>query len=625
VRCEIAAALVAAALAAGLATPRRAEACGPFFPVELLTDRRATLLELESGYFLDEVAKLVEPRDSLRAVGAEPPGARGRGGARERALYERGAAAFRDHDHDAASASFHELLALPSAERRHRSTWAKYMLGRIRGDAGHFRRVRELARAGFDDELGLAVSSLGQEARLHLYDGELVEAVHLYAEQAAHGDPGGAASLLFVVRQVIRDGDEAALVADPIGEKLLVTYLFTRSGELRPAQRERLWSFLGASSNAADKLAAAAYREARWDLAGELAQRAPDATMSMRVLAKLALRDGDTATAERLLAELAAAPDCSPRVAGERAAVALRAGRDLEAMGHAWSVRHVYPDAAYIAERVLTLEELGSFVALRSLIDPLARRRDEGWLTLGELRELYGRRLMRDGQVRRAVPFFGAHREPAGRYAAAIERAEVGGDPLARAAALYRASRIAREHGLEILGTTYGPDWGMYGADFDLSTYRRDDASGWTSAVERDRVAASAAAPDRRFHYRFVAADLAERAADLLPARSQAFAAVLCHATRYVIHIDAERRDRLYRRYVNEGPTVDFAATFGQDCPEPEIEAARRYLEAPRPVPWPAILLGVFGALAGWLAYGHRRRRYAGRVSRRTPKTRPGR
>jgi len=61
--------------------------------------------------------------------------------------------------------------------------------------------------------------------------------------------------------------------------------------------------------------------------------------------------------------------------------------------------------------------------------------------------------------------------------------------------------------------------------------------------------------PNRRFHYRVIAADRALEAADLLPQGSQAYAAALCWATRFAFDSDDAGRARsIYRRYVATGP-----------------------------------------------------------------------
>jgi hypothetical protein len=91
------------------------------------------------------------------------------------------------------------------------------------------------------------------------------------------------------------------------------------------------------------------------------------------------------------------------------------------------------------------------------------------------------------------------------------------------------------------------------------------------------RQQASAAQPDERYHYRYVATALASRAADNLPHTSQAFAAVLCAAAGW--NTSLEEESAFYQRYVKEGPYVDWAVNFGHHCPYPDFQNAdKRYV-----------------------------------------------
>jgi hypothetical protein len=101
-------------------------------------------------------------------------------------------------------------------------------------------------------------------------------------------------------------------------------------------------------------------------------------------------------------------------------------------------------------------------------------------------------------------------------------------------------------------------------------------------ADERARVEASSPVPAHRFHYRGLAANLAEAAADQLPPRSQAYAAVMCQATRYVLNTEYARGQQLYRRYLREGPYVPWGERFGQACPAPDFDKVERELRAAR-------------------------------------------
>lgn len=648
-------AAIAAVIVVAAAAPRPARSCGPDFEIQYLAQRDATMLELEEGVFTTEAALLVSvpARRYVIAVN-EPEGARDRGGAVERWLYALGANAFHAGHGDAAVKVFEALLALPPDLRRHRSTWAAYMLGRLTGRDQWFREVRALVNAGFDDELGLAASGLGLEASHERGRGHLLASVRLYAEQAAHGHPDGATGLLLIARNAIGGSDEPVLLADPLGQRLLGAYLYTRAHELSGGERARLWRMLAAIPGVAgaDRLAAVAYRDGAWELAGTLARSAPDATLSRWVRAKLALRDGDRVTAARLLGTVEdglAAPRCPgdfpgglgnvERVRTERMILALATDHPVEAMAHAWGGKSSF-DAVYVAERVLTIDELRAFVAATAPTP--TSEPDEAWAEMSRerLRNLLGRRLMRTGRFAEAPPYLSDGLRPtAAAYTGALADADATADPIARARALYEASRIARASGMELLGTEHSPDWAVVNGQFDLdvgwwnnadepeadaaAAANDDDAaaaaprtepraaapSPWTTSAERARVAASAPWTPRRFHYRYTASELAEAAAEATPPRSQAFAALLCHATRYVFNRDRTRVDALWQHYVRDGATVNFAATFGITCPEPEFDRARRYL---RPAPSRGLRIALAAVVLSlvwlmWLLWRRRR------------------
>ena len=256
--------VLGALLAAALATP--ALACGPDFPMTLL-DQRATVMGLlPEGVFDFEAARLVpKPGDALAPVEwgywdetaelrtqAETAGlpagaaeaiaamraagtvdqALGLAGSlpRDVALYTAGALAFGQGDHATALQYFREVSALPAAERPHRSLWASYMEGRVLALGGDlvggveaFERTRTLAREGAADPLGLAVASLGEQARMLREAGDLASAVRLYAEQAAYGSDSGRNSLLFVARAVVKAPAQVdALLPDATGTRLLL-------------------------------------------------------------------------------------------------------------------------------------------------------------------------------------------------------------------------------------------------------------------------------------------------------------------------------------------------------------------------------------------------------------------
>ncbi len=69
---------------------------------------------------------------------------------------------------------------------------------------------------------------------------------------------------------------------------------------------------------------------------------------------------------------------------------------------------------------------------------------------------------------------------------------------------------------------------------------------------------------------------MASAAADLLPSRSQAYAATLCWSARFAIDSSNHAKaDAIYRRYVANGAYQAWARDFGQICPSPDFEGAR--------------------------------------------------
>ncbi|QSQ24158.1 hypothetical protein JY651_04075 [Pyxidicoccus parkwayensis] len=624
-----------------LAPLREARACGPFFRPELLKDRASTLAELPEGDFKLEATRLVpKPSEPFQNVefpeghdeNGEPPGAREGGGPKETALYLAGAKAFHAGNNAEAHARFLDVLSLPAEERRHFSTFAAYMLGRTSG-AGvqheaqpRFAEVRELVRQGFDDPLGLAVASLGEEARLLLEQGDDAGAIRLYAEQAAYGSSSGATSLLLMARALKRD--EARLRAalkEPVVQRLMATYVWTRGREWvwteedGHGQVKLVLEALAAlpELSGADRLAAGAWRAGRFDLAERFAAQ-ESTPLSAWVKAKLALRRGDRAAAEQYLAQavdgLPEAEDWTgerelgplrphARAEGERALLTLVRG-DFPQSAERILASCSWPDIAYVAERVLTVEELQRFVT-SAPEERCAPELEQDWdddargetntpnTYKSRLRILLGRRMLRSGAGAKALEYFqGTKFETQARqYVEARERADAASDKVDKARALFEAAKLARSAGMEVLGTEVAPDWAEVDGNYDKSDYggygelppeeeeiRKKMAElPLISDAEQQRKKAHAPPHEVRFHYRSTAADLAEQAAELVPKRSQAYVMLLCHAARFTSSNEPERGPRLWRTYVKNGALLPYEdpMIFGQVCPEPDFERAR--------------------------------------------------
>lgn len=647
-------------------------ACGPDFPMRLLDNRAQSLAELPEGNFRFEVSRLgqaiaglkpateatrnpdysyddqssyVEQRTKAEQIGLTPPqqavverlraltdvdqvAAEAANLPDELRLYAVGAAAFNIGEHQRAVEAFQQLLALPADQRRLRSTWAAYSLGRalfaVSTEAGSgdpvvlqdqaraaFRQAREMSIAGFSDPLELGIASLGEEARVAYTADDWDSAIGLYATQNLQGSAVGYSSLLQLAGDLSVQPDErlSELLKAKAVQRLVTAYLLSRVGWWdgeEPSGEKRLFKLLQANArdnlDDADRLAAVSYQHGDYASAQAFVQKAADTGLAWWVRAKLALRDGDKVAAAAAYAKAAQAfpndeswgprrtadwnfesvqPKC--RVEGESAILALQRGDYLQAFDQLYRGQSNYwYDAAAVAERVLTVDELKQYVDAQVPAPPALSQEDrDNYVPLpvaASLRNLLGRRLLREGRFDEAPAYFDNAdlQNKARAYGQLRQDAESKWWPTRRAEAYFHASRMAREWGMELLGYEMAPDYASLGGNYSLEPVELS-VGPLVAEGEVQRQQASAAQPDVRYHYRFVATALASQAADHLPHTSQAFAAVLCKAVGY--NSSLEEQSALYQRYVKEGPYVDWAGDFGHQCQQPDFSTAnKRYV-----------------------------------------------
>jgi tetratricopeptide (TPR) repeat protein len=668
-------AVIAAALLVLLAlpfVPRVLRACGPYFALEVLSSREAAVLEpppamsMTDGLVPKPGEKLPveegdneeartrvelfnlspEHQERVKAMRALSDGdaayAAGEGLTPVVRDYTAGAVSYHHRQLDKAREYFTRVLTSAPADPAPgtRVVWARYMLGaiaRLQGDdegaSAHWAATRGLVRSGYTDPLGLAVASLGEEARLWLKPGTLAKAVALYARQASHGSDRGRASLLMIAEQAL--GDPALLdegLRDVTTRRVILRYLYTGKLSdddpgpppietktplsatdpfkrvLDAFEKQRVSQVEGA-----DLLAAHAYTNGRFALAAQFAKY-ETTPLSAWITGKLALRRGDRQAALRSFADavkgLPARQDERRRAMAETGVLRLSSGDYAQAMElfHSAVVggpnnEYVGPDywtdLAYLAERVLTLDELLPLVdrlepplsqAERDAIRQVSASPEGQWReeSAGEqLRELAARRLMRAGRHEEALRYFDADEKLHGiakNYIDALTTAHGRWQGAGtRAEAWFNAAKIARTNGMDLLGFELAPDYAVHDGNYEYFPPKPDDLvasvnKGPAAATpdERQRVAASKPAIDSRFHYRLTAVDHALASADALPHRSQAYAAVLCRATSWIIDREPKRAAEVYARYVKEGPYVSWAAEFGRECPEPDFAGAER-------------------------------------------------
>ena len=500
---------------------------------------------------------------------------------------------------------------------------------------------------------------------------DLKHAIALYAAQAGHGSDNAVRSLQQIAFTVLQDPELTRNIVDgPLSQRLMVVYALASAGsrssydpsadkgDAKPDSTltqlvDAIVAKDGEPAAGADRLAVLCYGAGRYDLAEKLVVKT-SGPLSSWLRAKLALQKGDLVAAAAAYADAAKAfPKADDRQAtiqtsntqlilGEQGVLALARGEYLEAMSHLYDAANrvggdgneideeMDPDDPgigygndmhYVAERVLTIDELKAFVDAHAPASPAPAKdkdkkpQDGGYGSpplADNLRWLLARRLMRAGRYDEALDYFPASgdsrfgevdlRATAQQYAKDLHDAEHNWTDIGKAEARYAAAVIARENGMELLGFEQNPDFADNGGSFPGGSGQdpKSMTQKFVTDGERQRYKDSIAKPDLRFHYRYVAVDQASAAADLLPPRSGAFAAVLCKATGWMMDgpgdgyvddsdpsstdkQDDERTKRikaLYARYVKQGAYVAWADDFGRDCVAPDFEGARKLKRA---------------------------------------------
>jgi hypothetical protein len=619
--------------------------------------------QAEQAGLTDEQQGLVKQLRSL--TDARQVEAQGTSLPTELKLYLAGAVAFGAGDHGLAVEYFQKVLALPKEQRTLRSTWAAYSLGRalfaMSSQAGTgpellaqsrqaFEQTRQLSIDGFSDPLELGVASLGEEARVARTTGNWNQAIELYATQNLHGSAVGYTSLKLLMADLaaMPEVQLAELLKGKPVQQLVTAALISRLGWSfgdQPPNEQKLIKLLQNSTRGgldnADRLAAMNYQQGDYASAKAFLEHAGDGGLAWWLRAKLAVREGDKNAAAAAYAKAAQAfpqnetwgerrtpdwdfeslePKC--RVEGESAILALQRGDYLQAFDQLYRSQRIYWfDAATVAERVLTLDELKHYVDTQVPAPPaLTRQERDNYVPLpvaASLRNLLGRRLLREGRYDEAPAYFDNTelQAKAKSYGQWRHDAESKWWPTKRALAYYYAAVSARYDGMELLGYEMSPDYATLDGNYSLESTELK-VGPLIAEGEVQRQQATVAQPDERFHYRYVATALANKAADYLPHSSQAFAAVLCQASMWGTSL--QEQSAFYRRYVENGPYVVWAGDFGHQCQEPDFQHAdKRYVtqvtdatrSALRPYKMPLQIGSVLAVTAAALLLVNRRRR----------------
>ena len=639
------------------------EACGPFFPMQLLDNRESSLRQIPSNSFEYEASHLITLDQGYLVA------------YRQLRLKHAG------QDETSAQTQTGHLAKDETQADQTPPTVAEI------GDEALNYLIAENPEQLCD--YASFINNTSCAARIPA--GKLKTAVALYAIQAATNSNSGVQSLRAIAQWAVKDKRRVAkLIDDSLGQRLLVAYALARLDDEGDDQHAKANPLLVALIEAiqdqgvthvvgADRLAALAYRAGRYDFAAILVAQS-ESVLASWVKAKLALQRGDIEAATQAYAnavkgfpalDASIEPSNSALITGEIGVLTLSRGQYIDALGHFYraavmaesqSLRATDDalnssqdgrentlnasldkpwigydaDMAYVAERVLTSDELKQFVDASvpsSPAPPMPKPEVEyfsGKSVSSTLRYLLARRLLREGRVVEALPYFPEDNDPrygqtvwdegadggkgeylfvtvptrqlARAYGDALEDAKHAWTSAARAKAWFTAATLAKRWGMELIGYEQAPDYRDVDGNFEWGTGRAYQNQPWSlkekevqpplTALERAaldlpgnhvtqeekrRYALSESQPLKRFHYRELAADFATHAADELPSRSQAFSAVLCHATGWMNVYDFTRAQQFYQRYVKEGALLNTEGGFGTQCPDPDFDAAARF------------------------------------------------
>lgn len=238
----------------------------------------------------------------------------------------------------------------------------------------------------------------------------------------------------------------------------------------------------------------------------------------------------------------------------------------------------LWSDAAYVAERVLTLEELKGYVD-RQLPDsgPSGAVMKE---EIPRLRYLFGRRLVREGHYTEAAQYLEPPYDKLLKtYVQALDDGANEKLPKqTRANALLTAAWLARHDGMELMGTEVSPDgFGSKGnfEDPDIAAQRLTGKYSVTTfeggtdktknlpmvikptSKELQRLLRQKISPDIRYHYRNIASELAIKGSRLLEDNTEELADVLNTAGTWVKDRNEKLADRYYQILEKRCPNTE--------------------------------------------------------------------
>lgn len=519
-------------------------------------------------------------------------------------LYMSGAIAWHEQRLADAIAAWKKLLDLPERERKYRSTWAAFMIGKSLldtdpGGAVHwFEETRVLADDGFADSLGLAADSIGRQAQALFKSGEHEKALEWYMLHRASG-ADVIQSIRAVCGAIFTASPDATLKAarDPLTRRIVTAFIIARDEwNWGPSGEGYRKQWLVAVEEAdmktmedADRLAWIAYEAGDMDSARRwLNVSAPGSAAATWLRAKLLLRDNKPDEAAPLLAQvirlLPTDPDrtglgedeawykpgnhsdaLSPVTAlitAEMGAIHLARRDYTEALRTLHDAGYEYEgDANYLAERVLTINELAKYVKERHNMECILRAR-----------------LVRLGRPEEALQYTsGGDNSLLARYVAALKTGR--DDKLPndeRAAALMQAARMVYQHACEFgLSSARYNNWDKIDPNSTWDARRMVVTLPLLKPTEdeRWRLLSTYSVHEKNFQSPYFAANIAWEALALMPDNTDNTARAFIEVGGWLKARDPKAADRFYKALVRRCGKTDLGREAERRRWFPKVDA----------------------------------------------------
>lgn len=512
-------------------------------------------------------------------------------------FYLKGALAFYRYDISTARSSWQAVLDLPKESRHFRSVMAAFMIARTGDEQASetYQLVRQLVNEGYADAQGLAAASYGREARYYLYSADChltpsvryQRAIDLYFKQWQSGYSNAIHSLKITAREAWEDRDSSVvedLAAVAQSRAVLLAYVLTNyDAELADKRRRMLSALPDAKSitmKEAGRFALLEYQHNELTTAKLwLSYADPQDALALWVRSKLLLREGKIDEGRTLMLALTDEIGTkgndwqrldTKRAWAELGLLMLREERYVQAAEY-FEKSESWEDLAYVLERLLDTDSLMAFARAHTVKKPTIDFYDGSGVAA-----LTARRLMREAQFESAMEFFDTEiRSNAEDYVTTMrEASDATNDPGNRAQQYWKAAKLMRDQGINLFGTELEPDFAWFDGSFEWGStsgarlhnnyapyaYSPRRKLNTVSDDERERLNKTAVVPNKRFHYRYRAAQLAEWSAGLLPNDSEDAALIYTIAGNWLKLRDPQAADRLYKLLVVRCPNT----TLGQ-------------------------------------------------------------